>query len=466
MDLEPMGEPVNFLVKLGKDCLPNVGALLVTGISPQETAQDGLTELEACRLLQNEVFTEGTCAVGFNNVRFDNEFLRFLFWRNFFPAYEWQFREGRSTWDILDMVRMVRALRPEGIQWPVTDDGKATNRLELLTKLNGIDHFAAHDALSDVYATIAVARLIREKQPQMFDYLLKMRDKKEVANLVISGKPFVYTSGRYAEEFNKTTVVYAFNKNSADAAVWDLRYSVRDFLELSDLDLKNRIFVWNDEAVREQVRNGEIAKLPVKKLKYNKCPAVAPLGVLSSGDGWNKIGLSEEIVAKHLEELRAAPEFLQRVVNILAEKPEYVGASDGVSAPRVAEDKLYDGGFPSREDEQRMLEVRSLDASLARKWSEDSATAPKFSDERLDEMLPRFLARNFYEKMSSTAAAKWDEWCRERVDFVKVGFEKDLMEAMAKNADLADVSDDAVKLQKRNGFILEDARLWCESLYL
>jgi exodeoxyribonuclease I len=194
MKLQPVGDPFNLLVRLNDDTLPSPDALMVTGITPQQTVTDGYTEAQFSQILINDVFTEDTIAVGFNSIRFDDEFVRHLLWRNFRDPYEWAWRDGRSRWDLLDVVRMTRALRPDGIEWPVVD-GKPTNRLELLTKVNKIDHLSAHDALSDVQALIAVTRLIRDKQPQLYEYLLKIRDKREVQKLVNLDykQPFVYT---------------------------------------------------------------------------------------------------------------------------------------------------------------------------------------------------------------------------------------------------------------------------------
>ena len=215
LDLEPIGEPVNILIKLNNDTLPSPDAIMVTHILPQETVKYGMTEAEFCRIAMNEIFTANTISCGYNSVRFDDEHMRYLFWRNFYDPYEWQWKNGRSRWDLLDVVRMVRALRPEGIKWPVISDPesgrkKPANKLELLTKLNRIDHTKAHDALSDVEALIALARLLKEKQPQIFNYLLKMRDKREVLKLVnlSTPRPFVYTSGRYKSDFLNTTIAF------------------------------------------------------------------------------------------------------------------------------------------------------------------------------------------------------------------------------------------------------------------
>ena len=223
MDLNPIGEPVNVLVKLPNDTLPSPIAISITGITPQSTQADGLNEAEFCKFATEEIFVPNTIAVGYNSVRFDDEFMRHVFWRNFYEPYSWQWQDGRSRWDLLDVVRMTRALRPEGIEWPVSEKGTATNKLELITKANGISHEAAHDAMSDVNALIDVTRLIRDKQPKLFDFLLKIRDKKEVTKYVNleNPQPFVYSSGRYSSEFNKTTVAFPLATTETGAVLVD-----------------------------------------------------------------------------------------------------------------------------------------------------------------------------------------------------------------------------------------------------
>jgi len=264
LELEPIGEPYNILVKLNDDTLPSPDALMVTGITPQETVAEGYTEAEFAKLLVEEVFTPDTITVGFNSIRFDDEFIRHLFWRNFYDPYEWSWRDGRSRWDILDVVRMTRALRPEGIEWPFID-GKEANRLELLTKLNGIDHLKAHDALSDVEALIAVTKLIKDNQPQLYGYLLKIRDKKEVKKLVNldDKQPFVYVSGQYDAEFHKGTVAFPLTSGrNSNVVVYDLRYDPTPFQNLSLSELEKRMFASWDERQKDG-----FVSVPVKELQ-------------------------------------------------------------------------------------------------------------------------------------------------------------------------------------------------------
>ena len=233
LDLNPIGGPVNLLVKLPDDTLPSPSAIAVTKITPQKTLADGITEAEFAKLVTSEIFTPNTIAVGYNTVRFDDEFMRHLFWRTFYDPYEFEWKDGRSRWDLLDVVRMTRALRPEGINWPVTADGKATNRLELITKLNQISHENAHDAEADVQASIDVARLIKEKQPELFSFLFKIRGKNDVKKIVNldDKRPFVYSSGRYSSKTNKTTVAFPLTSSrNGNILVYDLRYDLEEIL--------------------------------------------------------------------------------------------------------------------------------------------------------------------------------------------------------------------------------------------
>ncbi|MCL2085487.1 exodeoxyribonuclease I [Candidatus Saccharibacteria bacterium] len=460
LEMEPIGDPVNFYVKMNKERLPSVGACLITGISPQETLPDGLTEQEACQYLMSDVFTQDTIAVGFNNVRFDNEFLRHMFFRNFYDPYEWGWKDGRETWDILDLVRMVRALRPDGIEWGFNEDGRATNRLVVLAELNGVVHEKAHDALSDVGATIAVAKLLLEKQPKLFEWLLSMRDKKTIQKMVGEMKPIVYTSGKYDEKFDKTTVVLPIHVSAREAVVWDLRYSPEEFLKMSDDELRDLIFTWNNEGVYEKYKKGEIQKVPVKALKFNKCPAIAPLGVLEKEDGWEKIGLTKETVAANEKILKENGVFIKRILKIFADRPEYKDNSgeEAVRLPEIAEEKLYEA-FGDNNDRINSEITQMADKALAAKWAGDTESAPRFLDSRLNEILPRYLARNFYAKLPQKAQDEYDAWRRPRIEIMKPGFDKDLMSAMTDNADEADE-----KKQKREAFVLENLRLWLDDV--
>lgn len=434
MDLRPIGEPFNVLVKLNDDTLPSPEAVMVTGITPQSTQADGLSEAEFARLLLSEVFTPDTITVGFNNVRFDDEFIRHLFWRTFHDPYEWCWSDGRSRWDILDVVRMTRALRPDGIEWPVDDEGRATNRLELITKCNGIDHGKAHDALSDVEALIDVARLLKAKQPDLFGYLLNMRDKKSVKQLVNldDKRPFVYTSGRYDAAWAKTTVAFPLTAApNANALVYDLRHDPTSFVGLSEQQLADKLF-----APWEERKADGFVPVPVKTLQYNRCPAVAPVGVLE-GEGWQRIGLELSTIEAHRRILLEHPDFAEKIRAVMERRPAFAKSDD-------PEAQLYDG-FVDGPDKIRIESVRNADARQLADFH------PQFDDERLAELLLHYKARNFAGSMSEDETLAWESWRGQRL-------QRRLPTYLASLQRLAADADD----NKR--FALEELQLWAEAI--
>lgn len=435
LELQPIGDPVNLLVTLNDDTLPSPDALMVTGITPQKTVEEGYTEAEFSKIVTTEIFTEDTIAVGFNNVRFDDEFIRHLLWRNFYDPYEWSWKDGRSRWDILDVVRMTRALRPDGIQWPIDENGRATNRLELITKLNGIDHENAHDALADVVALIEVTKLIKAKQPQLYGYLFAMRDKKAVQKLVNidEKRPVVYTSGRYDSEWGKTTVVLPIaSAPNSNVLVYDLRYDPTPLVNLDERELADKVY-----ATWEQRHADGFVALPVKTLQYNRCPAVSPLGVLEANDGWRKIGLEQSTVEKHMRILLQHPGFAERLRTVYEHKKEFPASPD-------PEAQLYDG-FLNDRDRLRVEAVRNAtDRELA-------DFHPDFADERLSPLLLHYKARNFSKTLSETEQQQWEEWRVERLQRQLPS----VMKAMTR------ISASATEEQQ---FMLQEIQLWLESV--
>lgn len=434
MNLEPIGEPVDILVRLSEDILPDPQAIMITGTTPQKTIEEGITEAEFCNMLISDIFTPGTIAVGFNNVRFDDEFIRHTLWRNFYDPYEWAWSEGRSRWDILDLVRMTRALRPDGIEWPVDDEGMPTNRLELLSSANKLEHTHAHDALSDVEATIQVAKIIRKKQAKLFDYLLKLRDKKEVAKLVNleEPQPFVYSSGRYGKKVDFTTIAYPIAPGSKPGSVlvYDLRVDPKDFAGFSVKDIKAKLF-----ATREERKQEDFQAIPIKELAYNKCPAVAPLGVVDS-KAWEKLGLSQELIETHIKVL--GKDLVDKITAAYSEREPFKPSDD-------VEGQLYDG-FVNDKDKIRVEAVRNADEKSLADFH------PDFADDRLVELLLRYKARNFPKSLSEDEQTAWQTY---RAEKFHAGIES-YMKTLAKLAEQYQTDDD-------KQYLLTELQLWAES---
>jgi exodeoxyribonuclease-1 len=444
MELRPLGEPVNILIKLTEDILPDPDAILVTGITPQSTVADGVTEAAFLKQFIEEVAIPDTIFVGFNTIRFDDEFMRCVHYRNFYDPYEWQWQDNRSRWDMLDVVRMTRALRPDGIAWPFDVQGKPTNRLELLTALNKLDHAHAHDALSDVEATIAVARLIRNKQEKLFDFLLGMRDKRKIAALVEGGQPFVYTSGKYPSEFEKTTVVYAVcpqPQRQGSTFVYDLRHDPTQYKDKTPEQLAE-LWRWKKDA--------EEPRLPVKAIQYNRCPAVAPLGVLDDASQ-QRLKLDMKQIKRNLVILKGMTDLEDRLCKaweILDSKREQTSL---VSVEQDVDSCIYNGFFDAQ-DKQAMRVVRAAAPE------ELNNLGLEFKDQRLTALLPLYKARNYPKQLTSEERADWEKFCEHRL--LHGGQHSKMGRFFTRLQEIATQG----KLTGHQEYLLEELRLYAESI--
>src|SRR3989338_6252487 len=441
MDLKPIGKPDNVLIKVSDDVLPEPDAVLIHGITPQKTKAEGISEAEFAKYLTSHVSVPDTIIVGFNNIRFDDEFIRYLLWRNFHDAYEWQWKNHCSRWDLLDAARMTRALRPDGIKWPFAPDGKPTVRLELLAWINKLTHDSVHDALGDVRASIAVARLIRNKQPRLFDYLLSLRNKNEVEVLVNKNKPVLYTSGRYPNEFEKTTIALKVvpHPEGRGTLMYDLRTDPADFINLDPAEL----------AARWSARGEEVPYFPVKLLSYNRSPAVAPLSVLDD-DSAKRLKLDKEAIAKNLAKLRSAKDFGDNLLAALEivfpkRQPELVIDEQQVDT------QLYDG-FVNDGDRIKMSVVRAAEPS------ELTNLQKNFSDDRLKTLMPLYKARNFPTSLSAKEKSWWQSFKAKRL---LSGDESSLAAKYFKR--LGELSQQK-RLSKEQKYLLDELKLYFESI--
>lgn len=445
MEMRPVGEPHNILIKMTNDTLPDPGAIMVTGITPQQTVTNGITEAEFLDIFHKDISTPGTIFTGFNTVRFDDEFMRFMHYRNFYDPYEWHWKDDRSRWDLLDLTRMTRALRPDGIEWPVSTDGTPTNKLELLASVNKLEHIKAHDALSDVLVSIEWAKLIHTKQPKLFNHLLTYRDKRVVAEFVESRQPFVYSSGKYASTFEKTTVAAFVSqaKEPGAAVVMDLRYSPAELAKLSAKELVER---WQHFCRDYPCPH---KRAPLKSIKYNRCPAVAPLGVLDD-PSWQRIELELKTIEKHAKELTMHRQHIQTIVQEALELMKKQRQQRLIDDEQQVDARLYEGFFAGT-DKQLLTQVRQHDMS-------DDGYSPGFKDERLQQLYPLYRARNYPKYLSSAEQTEWEKFRKQRL----LGGEQSswaakyfkTLEELAKQPG---ISND-------KKFLLEELQLWGESI--
>ena len=380
------------------DFLPDPEACLLTGILPQTCLAQGLPEHAFAAAIEAQLAKPGTVGVGYNSIRFDDEVTRHLFWRNLIDPYEREYKNDCGRWDILDLLRVTWALRPDGISWPTHDDGRVSFKLEDLTRANGLPHAAAHDALSDVRATIAVARLVMTRQPKLWDFCLRLRKKDAVLAEIGVGRPFLHVSGMYGVERGCLALVWPLaphptNKN--EIVVWDLREDPGELLALSAQDLRTRMFSKADELPEGVMR------LPIKTIHLNKSPVVIANLKTLGADAATKWGID---VAQALRHAEIAASLAPKLAGMWPAVFERAARE----APADVDEDLY-GGFLGNDDRRALQRLSRMSESQL------AAARPTFSDARLDELLFRYRARNFPDSLDDAQRAQWREHCAHRL---------------------------------------------------
>lgn len=407
LDLNIIGDPIELYCELANDYLPAPGACFVTGLTPQKVNRLGMPETQFIGQI-NRLFSQpNTTVAGYNNIRFDDEITRQSLYRNFQDPYAREWQNGCSRWDIIDLVRTCYALRPEGINWPTNDDGVVSFRLELLTAANDISHEGAHDAISDVIATIEMAKLIKQKQPKLYDYVYNLRRKAEVNKHfdLVNFTPLVHISAKIPATSGCSTYVapvayHPVNKNAVICA--NLNMDLTPLLELSATEISERMYTKRSEL-------GDLLPIGLKLIHTNKCPVIAPAKTLTK-EAADQHGIDRALCRKNLDMLSANPQ--------LREKVTQVYQLDNDRAPETNPDlMLYSGGFFSSHDKAAMERIiQTPPEQLA-------ALEINFEDARLDEMLFRYRARNYPLTLSMAEQKRWNDYRLSTMDGQSYAYE-------------------------------------------
>jgi len=398
-ELKVIEEPVSFYVKPADDLLPSPIATLITGITPQHALAEGVSEADAFARINELMSKPQTCTLGYNTLRFDDEFVRYGLFRNFHDPYEREWRSGNSRWDLLDMLRLVHALRPEGINWPQREDGATSFKLEHLALANDVREGDAHEALSDVYATIGMARRFRQAQPRMWDYALRLRDKRYVGSLldVVAMTPVLHISMRYPASRLCAAPVLPLARHphiNNRVIVFDLQGDIEPLLELSVEEITARLYTRAADLPEGQQR------IPLKEVHLNKVPALVAWNHLRDAD-FERLQIDPAAIEAKAEKLRAlGPQ--------LAEKARQVFARERVNeGPIDADASLYDG-FLAEGDKGLLSKVRTAPPEALAELEQ------RFRDPRLPELLFRYRARNHPQTLDATARSRWDAYRQQR----------------------------------------------------
>ncbi|HEY6986692.1 MAG TPA: exodeoxyribonuclease I [Rhodanobacteraceae bacterium] len=405
MDLEIVGEPLSLFCKPAPDVLPDPSACLVTGITPQRAAAEGVIEAEFAARVHEVLAEPETCGVGYNSLRFDDEFTRNLLYRNFYDPYAREWENHNSRWDIIDLARMCFALRPHGIEWPQREDGMPSFRLEDLARANRVMQVhRAHDALSDVEATLGVARVLRARQPRLWDWHFALRRKQRALDLLdLAGMtPVLHVSSRYPANRGFLAIVAplaAHPSRANSVIVLDLDSDPTPLIELDADAVADRVFT-----PRADLPEG-IERIPLKVVHTNRSPALAPLSVLRATDT-ERIALDVDKNLRNLEQLRGASGLAEKVRRVYTrESPRDMPPLSTVDA----EVALYDC-FLSDDDRLLLRSVRQTPPE------ELGRRAFAFQDTRCADLLFRYRARNWPHTLDPDETRRWEALRRQRLE--------------------------------------------------
>lgn len=400
-ELRELEAPLVLFCQPSPDALPDPWSCVLTGITPQQCLREGVPERVFAERIHAELARPGTIGAGYNSMRFDDEFTRHLFWRSLLDPYGREWRDGCGRWDLLDVMRAAWALRPEGIEWPQRDDGQVSLRLEHLSAANGLAHEHAHDALSDVRATIALARLLRARQPRLYAFALGLRQREQVLAqmglLQGAPRPFVHVSGRLGAQRGFLAVMWPLAvhpRHRHEIIAWDLSYDPLELADLRPQQVRDRLFRSNEALAEEG-----LSRLPLKTVHVNRAPIViGNLAVARRGPA-ERFGLDWAAIERHQQHAARLPDLsaLWQTVFAPAERSE----------PLDVDAALYDG-FVSDEDRRRLQRLRQLDPA------EPAWRQMGFDDARLPELVFRFRARNHPETLTEEERSRWRAHCRAR----------------------------------------------------
>lgn len=398
-ELTEIDDPISWFCQPANDLLPSPEATMITGISPQQAMRDGVCEAEFFAMINDELMTANTCAVGYNSIRFDDEFVRFGLYRNFYDAYEREYRNGNSRWDLLDFMRLAHAMRPEGIEWPKRDDGFTSFKLEHLATANGTREGMAHEALSDVRALIGLARKLRGAQPKLWDYYLQLRSKEKVLSLldIANQTPVLHISGQFPAEHLCAALVIplAWHPEIKNRAiVFDLSTDPGDLLSLDADDISERVFI------RQIDLPENVARIPLKEIHGNRCPVVLPL-VHCRDEDFERMNIDKVQCLANANLIQQASGITEKVRQVFTKRAAY--------DPSDADGALYDG-FASDSDKRFFSTIRGSSATHLKNF-----LSPWKTGSRYEELLFRYRARNWPDSLSMEEIGRWNTYRAQRL---------------------------------------------------
>lgn len=389
INLNIISDPQYFYCFPSDDYMPNPDSVLITGITPQYTQKHGTNECNFSKRIY-DIFTKyNTCIIGYNNIHFDDEITRNIFYRNFFDPYEWSWKNGNSRWDLINVLRACYALRPNGIKWPKNKFGHTSFKLSDLTKINNIDHINAHDALSDVYATIEMAKIVKKKQPKLFDFYFLNRKTRQVAKMIDlkKFKPIIYVSNIFGiNRYNMSFILpIAHHKNNKNILI-----SIDLYKNVEELILFCKKISFDNFSIKK------LFNLGVVLLHLNRCPILAPIQIIRKQD-YSRLNCNIDSYESKICIIKKNKNFVKNIQDLLLKENVFDNSSN-------VDQQMYNSFFGIN-DRNSIKKIRNTHPIFLKNLNIN------FYDARLKMLFFRYRARNFFNILNNSEKKIWLKYC-------------------------------------------------------
>ncbi len=386
-------EPLVLYCHPSQDYLPNPLSCLITGITPDIAEKKGIPEHVFIKKIMRAFRQPNTCLLGYNNIRFDDEFTRYCLYRNLYDAYAHEWENGNSRWDLLDVTRAFYALRPDGIDWPIDEQGAPCFKLEALCA-----HDQAHDALADVKALISLAKQLQLAQPKLFHYLWQNRTKKQIKALLnkYQDRPLVHVSGMFPATQGCVSWIYpiAPHPTNTNAIITiDLSKDCTALMSLDANDIKQALFTPQSE------KTADHPLIPIKLVHINKCPILAPANALSQERALI-FHLDRQDCFSRYKQLKSQQNLADKLIEVFRLNQQEQNFEN-----KDPEQALYQGFFSPR-DKKQMIKLHNMSPEAL------VAYQPKFEDPRLATLFERYKARYYFSLLSEQEQLSWQTYCQ------------------------------------------------------
>lgn len=311
---------LNMMSSLHTDCarlpwnIPGPGALLITGITPDQLKNNPRGHYEMMQEVNDYVDGQNWPVVfaGYNILGYDQAVLAQNLHQTLYDPFvmtackDWQ-AEPNNVFDVFELVKAVHIYAPSVLKLDIkTKTGKPSMALGNVARQNDIDlsEEDAHGAFSDTKATIDLAKKLKQEAPQIWDQMLKMSNSKKVEAFLQDNEVFAYSQCPYGAAHSVIgTRLSDVEDSKTEALIWDLNVDPAEYADASDEKLTKMLRSWG--RVRFQQ--------PIQPIRKHKQPILMPVD--QADVVWPQ-GLTKQEVAQRVQYLKENPDFAQRVAHL------------------------------------------------------------------------------------------------------------------------------------------------------